>query len=80
MNIREYVLEALQEKHTIQESVNLDEVNYIEEGYVDSFGLVQFVFDLEEQFDITFSDDEMTSEEFQNIGSLIRLIENKVNK
>lgn len=80
MDVRKYVLVALQEKHTIQQSVSLDELNYIEEGYVDSLGLVQFVFDLEEQFDITFSDDEMMSEDFQVVGKLIRLIESKVGK
>ena len=80
MDIRKYVLAALQERHMIQQSVDLEELNYVEEGYVDSFGLVQFVFDLEEQFDITFSDEEMMSEEFRIVGKLINLIESKVNK
>lgn len=80
MDIRKYVLAALQEKHMIQQSVDLEELNYVEEGYVDSLGFVQFVFDLEEQFDITFSDEEMMSEEFRIVGKLISLIESKINK
>ncbi|MBU5253542.1 acyl carrier protein [Lysinibacillus capsici] len=79
MDIREYVLTSLQEKHEIEKHENLDELNYVEEGYVDSFGLVQFVFDLEEQFNITFSDEEMMSKDFQIVGKLIQLIEDKLS-
>ncbi|WP_347723810.1 acyl carrier protein [Lysinibacillus capsici] len=79
MDIREYVLTSLQEKHEIEKLENLDELNYVEEGYVDSFGLVQFVFDLEEQFNITFSDEEMMSKDFQIVGKLIQLIEDKLS-
>jgi len=80
MNIRDYVLSALQEKHSINNLVDLDKLNYIDEGYIDSFGIVQFVCNLEEQFNITFSDDEMMSDEFQVVGKLINLIESKISK
>lgn len=80
MNIRNYVLSALQEKHRINDLIDLDNLNYVEEGYIDSFGIVQFVCNLEEQFNITFSDDEMMSDEFQVVGKLIHLIETKINK
>lgn len=80
MNIRNYVLSALQEKHSINDLIDLDNLNYVEEGYIDSFGIVQFVCNLEEQFNITFSDDEMMSDEFQVVGKLIHLIETKINK
>ncbi|MFJ7408990.1 MULTISPECIES: acyl carrier protein [unclassified Lysinibacillus] len=79
MNITDYILSALQEKHTIEDMTDLNNLNYVQEGYIDSFGIIQFVCDIEEHFDITFSDEEMMSDEFQVVGKLINLIEQKIN-
>lgn len=80
MSVKEYVLSALQEKYSIDDTVNLDTLNYIEEGYVDSFGIFQFVSDLEEEFSIEFSDEEIMSEDFRVVGKLISIVENKLQQ
>lgn len=79
MNITDFILSALQEKHVIEDMADLNNLNYVQEGYIDSFGIIQFVCDIEEHFDITFSDEEMMSDEFQVVGKLINLIGQKIN-
>lgn len=78
MNVEQFVMNALQKKYSLDRSVDLENFNYVENGYVDSLGIVLFVTELEEHFHIEFSDEELMSPSFQTIGGLIRMIESKV--
>ncbi|MGG1312931.1 MULTISPECIES: acyl carrier protein [Cohnella] len=77
MNVSEFILAKLQKKYTIDKSVNIETLNYVESGYVDSLGIIQFVSEIEDEFGITFSDEELASPSFQIVGELIKLIERK---
>ena len=48
---------------------------YLEEGVVDSMGIVEMVAELESTFKIRFSAEDMQSDEFRTVGGLIGLIE-----
>ncbi len=76
-DVREYVLEMLQREYSFKKGVDVDSINYVEEGYMDSIGLVQFIGELEDEFGIEFTDEELESESFQVVGSLISMIERK---
>lgn len=76
--VKEYILELLQKNCTIEDDVDIDNLNYIEEGYVTSLGLIQFMIELEEKFNIRFTDDELYSEDIRVVGSLAELIEKKM--
>ncbi len=78
--IRKYVLDALQREYSFKDGVHVDEINFIEEGYMDSLKLIQFVVELEDEFGIEFSEKEMDSSEFRKVGSLIALIEEKIKR
>lgn len=78
MNVSEFVLRALQKEYTIDKTIDLETFNYVENGYVDSLGIIQFVCEIEDEFGITFSDEELASSSFQIVGKLIRLIEGKI--
>lgn len=80
MNVAEYIIEALQKKHAIDKSVDLETLNYVEEGYVDSLGIIQFVSEIEDEFGIAFSDEELASPSFQIVGELIKLVESKIKE
>ena len=80
MNVAEYIIGALQKKHTLDKTVDLDTLNYVEEGYVDSLGIIQFVSEIEAEFGITFSDEELASPSFQIAGELIKLVERKLKE
>lgn len=76
--VKEYILELLQKNYTIDDDVDVDNLNFIEEGYVTSLGLIQFIIDLEEKFKIKFTDDELYSEDLKVVGKLVDLIEKKM--
>ncbi len=78
MDIKDYVVGLIQKKYNIDESVNIDTLNYVEEGYIDSLGIIQFIAEIEDKFNIEFSDEEIMTNEFRIVGELIRLIERKV--
>ncbi len=78
--VREYVLDALQREYSFKEGVDIDKINYVEEGYMDSLGLLRFIGELEDEFSIEFTDDELFSSSFRVVGELISLIEEKVGK
>jgi len=80
MNVAEYIVGALQKKHTIDKSVDLETLNYVEDGYVDSLGIIQFVSEIEAEFGIAFSDEELASPSFQIAGELIKLVERKLRE
>ncbi|WP_179218788.1 phosphopantetheine-binding protein [Saccharibacillus sp. O23] len=80
MKVSDYILKALQKEYSINSSTNLDEFNYVENGYVDSLGMIQFIVELEDEFNISFSDEEISSSEFQIVGSLIKMVERKINQ
>ena len=78
--VREYVLDALQREYSFKQDVDVDSIRYIDEGYMDSLGLVQFIIELEDEFGVEFSEEEMASPEFRRVGSLIALIEGKLEE
>lgn len=77
--VKEYILELLQKNYDIDASIEIDELNYIEEGFVTSLGLLQFIVELEEKFSIEFSEEEISSDEFRVVGTLTKMIEAKLN-
>lgn len=78
MNVSECVINLLQKKYELKETENLDEFNYVESGYIDSIGIIQFIAELESEFSIEFTDDEISSPEFKTVGGIIKIIEKKL--
>ena len=78
--IREKILEFVEREYKLPEDADLDGFDFVENGYVDSMGLVQFVAILEDDFDIEFTADELLSAEFKTIGGLEKIISDKINE
>lgn len=79
-HIREVILEFVEREYKLPEDVNLETFDLMENGYIDSMGLVQFVALLEDEFDIEFSADELLSPKFKTVAGLESIIEGKVSK
>ena len=77
-DIKEFVIEYIQREYTVADDVDIMTLNYIEAGYIDSMGLLQFIATLEDEFGITFSDEDMSSPDIKVVGTLIAMIEKKV--
>lgn len=76
-DIKEFVIDYLQREYTI-ETQDIMSLNFVETGYVDSFGLVTFILALEEEFDIAFTDDELQDPAFKVVGGLIDIVSRKI--
>ncbi len=76
--IREAILDFVEREYKLPDDIDQDSYDYVENGYVDSMGLVQFVAILEDQFDIEFTKDELLSSEFRTIGGLEKMISSKI--
>ncbi len=77
--IRQIILDFVEREYKLPEDVDYETFDYVENGYVDSMGLVQFVAVLEDEFDIEFSAEELLSNEFKTIGGLEKIIKDKID-
>lgn len=73
-NIKAFVLQLLLEKGPLPSGTNSDDYHYLDNGHIDSLSFIKFIFRIEEQFGISFSDKEIISTEIRTIGGLVKLI------
>lgn len=76
--IRQTILDFVEREYKLPENVDYDTFDFVEKGFVDSMGMVQFVTILEDDFDIEFSAEELLSSDFRTVGGLEKLIKNKI--
>lgn len=72
--VREVVQAFVQKKDRLPADFDPDTFDYLEQGYVDSIGVIQFMGLLEERFGIRFEDADLESPEFRTIGGLVRMV------
>ena len=77
-NVKDFVIDYIQREYTIPDDVDIINLNFVEEGYVDSLGLVQFIYSLEDEFGISFSDDDLQNPDIKLVGKLIAIVESKM--
>lgn len=78
-DIRQYIVQLLQEKGSIPEAKDIDDYCYLDTGHIDSLGFIKFIFRVEEQFHIQFLQNEIGGTEIRTVGGLMRLIQGKLN-
>ena len=77
-SVKDFIIEYIQREYTIPDDIDIINLNFVEEGYVDSMGLVQFIFTLEDEFGISFSEDELQNPDIKVVGKLIAIVEAKM--
>lgn len=77
-DIKAFILKTLEKKLPISKQQAMDSYNYMESGHVDSIGVMKFVIEIEQAFNIEITAEDMVSSEFKTIGGLVNLIEQKV--
>ncbi|HIE39207.1 MAG TPA: acyl carrier protein [Anaerolineales bacterium] len=73
--IRRYILESF--LFTDDESQLPDDASFLEEGIVDSTGVLELVMFIEETFDISVEDEEILPENFDSVTQLARYVHRK---
>lgn len=76
--VKDFIIDYIQREYTVPNDVDIINLNFVEQGYVDSLGLVQFVYTLEDEFGVTFSDEELQSPDIKVVGKLIAIVETKM--
>lgn len=77
-DIKEFVTEYIQREYTVPDDVDIMTLNYIEAGYIDSMGFIQFVSTIEDEFDIEFEVEDIENPDMKVVGKLIDFISAKV--
>ena len=55
-----------------------DDTSFMEEGIIDSTGILELVFFIEENFEIKIEDDELVPENMDNLNNIARFLERKL--
>jgi acyl carrier protein len=76
--IREFILNFIEKKAKLPKGVDIDTFNYIDSGYVDSIGIIGFMLEIESEFDIEISAEDMLSLEFRTVGGVVSIISKKL--
>lgn len=76
-SVYDFIVLLLKEKGTVPEQDALLVYRYLENGHIDSLAFIKFIFRIEEQFGIQFSESEMLSDQVKTVGGLISLVEAK---
>lgn len=79
MTTNEKISQLIKEKFNIKSDIN-GEFRYLDSANFDSFGLIQFIMEIEEEFDINLTPEDTQSDEFRYIDGLVKIIENKENE
>lgn len=78
VRVEDQILDYLRSQ-AIQKGIQEDEIKlttrYLDEGIIDSLGLIIMIDELEERFSIRFSAEDMQSYEFQTVSGLAAIIE-----
>jgi acyl carrier protein len=73
-DIKKFLLRLIQKSGNLPGGVNVDTFNYVDTGYVDSVGLIKFIVELEQEFGVEFTEDEIASPAFKTVGGVAALI------
>lgn len=76
--VKNFIIDYIQREYTITDDTDIMKLNYVESGYIDSIGLIQFIAVLEDEFGISFTDDELTDPRIFVVGELISMIVSKM--
>lgn len=74
--IKGYIIESI-----LGDEIDIDDdTSLFDEGIVDSLGQVKLISFLEKKFNISINPGEITTENFDTVNQIVRLIENKLSK
>lgn len=76
MDAKEWIIDWFKAHSSENEDVIIQSLkeNYMEMGLIDSFGFVQMLSDIDDEFDVMFVNEDFLNPEFQNIEGLAKMI------
>jgi len=82
MDVKNKVINILKEisQKSDKNGEELFTIYYLDRGLIDSFQIVEMITKLEAIFDITFSSEELESENFRTLKGVTKLIKEKIQE
>lgn len=78
--VQHFIIGLVEHKAKLPKGIlDLNGLNYIDSGYVDSIGIIKFILEIENHFDVQLSDSDIESQEFRTIGGLTTMIQAKLS-
>ena len=77
-DVKEFVTDYIQRAYSVPENKDIMALNYIEEGYIDSMGYIQFISTIEDEFGIEFEVEDIDNPDMRVVGKLIDFINEKL--
>lgn len=79
MQYREKVRSYILENYLFSDDPSdlADDISLLEKGVIDSTGIMELVFFLEEEFGIKIDDEEMVPENLDSVNSIIKFVQGK---
>ena len=77
-HVSDFIVSLLEKKMSIPKKQRIYDYRFFEAGHIDSLSVMSFILNLEDEFGVLISDEDMISEQFQTIGGLSELIAKKV--
>ena len=81
--IRQFIVDYLSKFDSagvLERFNDIDTIDYLQQGFIDSFGLMHFVFELEETFKVEIVPDDMAQPSFRCVGGVIQTVLNKLKE
>jgi acyl carrier protein len=78
--VREFVIKAVEKRLKLPTSCHIDTFNYVDSGYVDSIAIMRFILEIEVEFNIDISSEEIESAEFRTVGGLTKIIYSRITE
>ena len=81
-DVKEWILnwfESNTEVSRAELEENIDN-NYFDREYIDSFQFISLIADIEEEFDISFDNDQFEDRSFSTVSGLIKIVEGLLDK
>ncbi len=81
VNIKTWIIDWFEENTGLKKDEIKSKLhdNYFEKGWIDSFKFISFITDIEERFNIRFSNDEFQDRSFSTIEGIVRIVQRKIN-
>ena len=77
-HIREFIIKTISLKSRLPAACDIDTYNYIDSGHIDSIAIIKFILNVEQEFNIDISPEEIESVEFRTIGGLVKIIKSRI--
>ena len=80
MSIQEKIIQWFSNNSSIGDDATAHtKENYLEMGYIDSFGFLELISYCEEELGVSLSDDDFSNDEIFTIDGLVNVLDAKVN-